>query len=270
MKLVNIILSILLLALSSCYFNKKDIPHNTNNLASKLEEKRIKILPKLELNFYYPEKFPKKIVNETLKLIQLKKKNFDLIPIHLEKKINIVFLKTDIFKKHFSVSNWISAIYVNQSIFIKINNNNPQNISELIMHEISHALVDNPKYKLPIWMDEGLATVIAEQFKTQSFVYLAQMALDKRNLNIKKLNQNFLSTNKEISQASYLLAGLLVNRLIKRHGITKFKELLVKPSEFQNKLNSEITRSFFSCIYKWAIDYQNTPSLLQTNQSVCL
>lgn len=258
-KLIYIVLVVLLL-LTGCSnsINKDTI--NTNNISTNRDE----IVQQLESDhfIFYSNTDDKNILKDLSKTLE---DNYERITNDLsqtlKRKVDVyIYPDLDTFHKAIGESDapdWVVGTAIPSTY--KIQMVNPLNaggrqqadVMKVVIHEFTHIVIGNINSNLsriPIWLNDGVATYEAGQDETT----------DKVIADVKKSNKYY--TLKDIEsmgsydfgkKGGYQFSYLYVKYIVDEYGYDKLVALIKQPSQFQNILGvtqGDFEKAWFSSL----------------------
>jgi hypothetical protein len=179
-------------------------------------------------------------------------KKIDFNIIFLETREEMDKLHSEIFGKGYKSEDWVvggvfddNTVYIFQEeVYSKVSSHLQETFFATLVHEITHIFIRKLfNFYFPIWLNEGIAYVVAEQDK--------EPLEKKQDLVEAYTEQEWIQTN------PYLTAGKFVRFLFEKYGKDKLFELLVKLNSnkkreiFEQKFKEIFGKSFNSIWNEW-------------------
>lgn len=143
-----------------------------------------------------------------------------------KEKVILRFLSPEEFRKQTAAPSWTNAMFFRGEITMPFNKSQPLDIAELreaLRHEYTHALLAEASgYRIPAWLDEGIAQVIEGKQNPVLAPSLRQLAQTNQAIALKELQNGFTSLDSKIVPAAYAQSLFAAKSIINRYG---FKEI---------------------------------------------
>lgn len=195
----------------------------------------------------------KKLVERAIKKVEdffKHKVDFKIIFLETRDEMNKVYSK--MFGEEHKSEDWVvggvfkdNTVYMfSEESYCKVSCHSQETFFPTLVHEITHIFTDNLfNFHLPMWLNEGIAYVVAEQDKDS--------LKKKQNLTQAYTEQEWMQTN------PYLTAGKFTRFLFETYSREKMFELLKKlnsdekKKEFEKKFKVIIGEDFNTVWNDW-------------------
>lgn len=166
-------------------------------------------------------------------ICQLIEKTHDEVGIQFEcyprRQTSISILNTHDAPAQTSVPKWASGCYDGHIHLNYCADGEPELgvLYALIRHEWTHLLVDNLTHgNCPIWLNEGLAQVVARPLLSFEKLTLQQAEINGTLPTLPELNQPFTELSATKRKIAYLQSAAIVNTLLDERGFSSVRQLL--------------------------------------------
>lgn len=139
-----------------------------------------------------------------------------------KEKIVLRFMSPSEFRKQTGAPSWTNAMFLKGEITMPIDTSKAINVSdfkEALRHEFTHAvLAEASGYRIPAWLDEGIAQIIEGEINPVLTPALKSLINSKRSISFKKLQFGFTNLDSSMVPAAYAQSLFASKTLINRYG----------------------------------------------------
>jgi len=194
-----------------------------------------------------------KAIKKALKIVEKffdKKLNFKIVFIDTRDEMNLIY--SQVSKLPRKTEDWVvggyfdkDVIYLfSESSYAKVSCHKQETFFSTLVHEMAHLFSNKIlKFHLPMWLDEGLAGVVANQ--------------DNKKLEFKQDLTKVYGDKDWMKENPYLTSGKFVRFIIKSYGKEKLFSLLKKldfyekEDSFNKKFSKVFGKTFKDLFNEW-------------------
>lgn len=159
-----------------------------------------------------------------------------IVKVSPKEKIVLRFLSPEEFRKQTGAPSWTNAMFFRGEIIMPFSNKDQgldiAELREALRHEYTHALLaEASAYRIPAWLDEGIAQMIEGKQNPVLAPSLRKLSQREQIIDFKKLQNGFVNLNEEIVPAAYAQSLFAAKSIVNRYG---FKEIANYLAQLKN------------------------------------
>lgn len=164
------------------------------------------------------------------------------LQVTLDKKIKVtIYPNISEFHKAIGMmaaGDWVAGATIKNEIFM-VSPLNPgsmhtyESLMKVIVHEYTHVLVGNIKYRTDVYLDEGIAEVESNRIDNDAKYYLKEVAKADKLPSIDEMKNNYGKL-----ENPYVISGGFAEFIVNNYGYDKIIDLIKSPDDIENIIGS--------------------------------